>query len=74
MPNTRVMSEPLSFWALNTLYVKGEISFAEYKILLESVYRLQCKIEKGSNIDHIVMKWNPYATASIPYLKVCYLL
>ena len=65
-----MISEPFSFVAINALYVKGDVSFIEYKNLLESTFRLQCKIEKESNIDHIVMKWNPYGTAAIPYLKV----
>ena len=38
--------------------------------LLKTAFHLQCKIEKGSNINHIVMKFNPYETAAIPYLKV----
>jgi len=67
--NTRVVSEPMPFWGLGALYVKGDISYAEYRNLLESTYRLQCKKESGSNINHIVMKWNPWATAAIPYLK-----
>ena len=70
IPKTRVISEPFSFVNLNALYVKGHVSFVEYKRLLESTFRLQCKIEKDADIDHIVMKWNPYGTASIPYLKV----
>ena len=37
---------------------------------LRTAFHLQCKIEKGSNIKHIVMKFNPYETAAIPYLKV----
>ena len=48
----------------------GHVSFAEYRQLLESSFRLQCKIEKDANIDHIVMKFNPYGTAALPYLKV----
>ena len=56
--------------AINALYAKGDVSFVEYRQILESTFRLQCKIESGSGIDHIVMKWNPYATATIPYLKV----
>ena len=70
IPKTRVISEPFSFVNINALYVKGHVSFVEYKRLLESTFRLQCKIEKDSNIEHIVMKSNPYATATIPYLKV----
>ena len=70
VPKTRVISEPFSFVGMNALYVKGDVSFIEYRNLLESTFRLQCKIEKDSDIDHIVMKWNPYGTATIPYLKV----
>ena len=43
--------------------MKGHVSFIEYKRLLESTFRLQCKIEKDADIDHIVMKWNPYGTS-----------
>ena len=71
IPNTRVISEPYPFQATGDLYIRGAVSFAEYRQILESTFRLQCKIEKGSKIDHIVMKWNPFGTSAIPYLKVC---
>ena len=68
--NTRVISEPYSFVSLNSLYVKGDISYAEYLETLEHVFRITCKVEKRSNVNHVVMKFNPYGTAAIPYLKV----
>ena len=70
IPNTRIISEPFPFLAVGDLYVRGFVSFVEYVQILESTFRLQCKVEKSSNIDHIVMKWNPYGTSAIPYLKV----
>ena len=51
VPKTRVISEPFSFVGMNALYVKGDVSFIEYRNLLESTFRLQCKIEKDSDID-----------------------
>ena len=69
MPNTRVISEPMSFAMVGNLYLKGVVSFVEYKKLLESTFRLQCKKENNQKVDHIVMKWNPKSTSSIPYLK-----
>ena len=71
IPGTRVMSEPVSFISVGALYNKGLVSYVEYKELLEATFLLQCKINKDvSNIDHIVIKWNPFGTSAMTVLKV----
>ena len=65
------MSEPVSFISVGALYNKGLVSYVEYKQLLDATFRLQCKINKEvSNIDHIIIKWNPFGTSAIRVLKV----
>ena len=70
VPRTKVMSEPKPFAYVGSMYLTGKISYIEYQHLLDSTFRLQCKKQTG--IDHIVMKWWPNATPTIPFLKEKY--
>ena len=65
------MSEPMSFISVGDLYLHGKVSFVEYKKILKATFRLMCKVERNqSSVDHILIKFNPYGTSCIPYLKV----
>ena len=70
IPDTRVMSEPNAFLFAWNLYLRGEVSTAEYEKILDSTFRLQCKKEKS--IDRIIIKLPMCATSTITYLKQAY--
>ncbi len=64
------MSEPWAFTHLNGLYCQGLLSSeAEYHRLLRSALRVQCKPEKDTEITHILLKMNNWATGQFPILK-----
>ena len=70
IPNTRVMSEPLSFLFAWNMYLRGKISLVEYEKLLQSVFQIQCKKER--KINRIVIKHNMCATPCLSSLKKWY--
>ena len=70
VPNTRVMSEPYPFSFVWDAYLNGRVSHVEYKKLLDSTFRIQCKKEK--DIEHIIIKLNMSATPVLTYLKRAY--
>ena len=56
VPRVRTMSEPWSFNHLHAHYVNGKIEYEELRRLVHSAVRLQCKRERGTEIDHILIK------------------
>ena len=70
VPNTRVMSEPNSFLYTWNLYLRGEVSLAEYEKILDSTFKIQCK--KEDNINRIIIKVPMCATSTLSYLKSTY--
>ena len=56
VPRVRTMSEPWSFNHLHNHYLTGKIKYSELRRLLKSAVRLQCKRERGTEIDHILIK------------------
>ena len=67
IPNTQVMSEPLSLSFPGMMYQRGEISYAEYKDILCSVFCVMCRQE--DSLDRVVIKLHMNATPSIAILK-----
>lgn len=60
LPDTRVMSEPLSFLEPYNMYNKGMISRETFEKLVQSVAHIQFKREKKHDYNMVVMK--------VPYL------
>ena len=50
------MSEPWSFNHLHSHYVNGKIEYDDLRQLVHSAVRLQCKRERDTEIDHILIK------------------
>ena len=72
VPRVRTISEPWSFNHLHSHYLTGKIKYSELRRLLQSAVRLQCKKERGTNIDHICIKMNAFAGPVIPLLSEIY--
>jgi len=56
IPHMRVLSEP---WAACTIHedaAKGHIDMTEYKALLQSAFRLHCKVEPGEEVRWMAIK------------------
>ena len=64
------MSEPNSFLYTWNLYLRGEVSLAEYEKILDSTFKIQCK--KEDNINRIIIKVPMCATSTLSYLKSTY--
>ena len=68
-PKTCAISEPWSFVHVHRHLVARIISEAEYKRLLRSVVRLQCKRVHSRDIDHIFIKTTTTNSPVFPILK-----
>ena len=66
------MSEPWSFNHLHSHYVNGKIEYDNLRRLVHSVVRLQCKRERNTEIDHILIKMNAFAGPLFPMLNEMY--
>jgi hypothetical protein len=60
IPRMRVLSEPWAAWTIHEEAAKGNISMLEYKALLQSTFRLHCKVEPGARVKWIVFKATLY--------------
>ena len=68
-PKVLVMSEPWALVHMHGHYISKNISMAEYRRVLRSVVRLQCKREHGRDIEHIFIKTTMYMSPAFPMLK-----
>ena len=68
-PKVLVMSEPRALVHTHGQYMSKNISMAEYKRVLRSVVRLQCKREHGRNVEHIFIKTTLWMSPAFPMLK-----
>ena len=64
----RTMSEPWSLVHAHGLFNTKKISMPEYKRLLRSIVRLQCKKEHGRHVDHIFIKTTMFMAPAFPLL------
>ena len=64
----RTMSEPWSLVHVHGLFNTKKISMPEYKRLLRSVVRLQCKRERGRDVEHIFIKTTMFMAPAFPLL------
>ena len=68
-PETRSISEPWSFMHIHRHFRCGLFSTPEYKRLVRSVVRLQCKRERSRDVQHIFMKTTLGMSPVFPTLK-----
>ena len=68
-PKAFVMSEPWAWMHIHGHYIGNDISMAEYKRLLRSAVRLQCKREKNRDVEHIFIKTVMYMSPAFPMLR-----
>ena len=72
VPRVRTMSEPWSFNHLHNHYVGGRIGYGDLRQLVQSAIRLQCKKENNTEIEHILIKMNAFASPIFPMLIEMY--
>ena len=68
-PKAFVMSEPWAWMHIHGHYIGNDISMAEYKRLLRSAVRLQCKREHTRDVEHIFIKTVMYMSPAFPMLR-----
>ena len=64
----RTMSEPWSLVHVHGLFNMKKISMLEYRRLLRSVVRLQCKRERDREVEHIFIKTTMFMAPAFPLL------
>ena len=72
VPNVRTISEPWCFNHLHYHYVGGRIEYGEFRRLVRSCMRLQCKKENNSKIKHIMIKICALTCPIFPMLNEMY--
>ncbi len=68
VPNVRVISEPWAFMHIHGFYVQKLISLPQYRRLLRSALRLQCKRERLA-YTHLFVKMSNFSGPTFPFLK-----
>jgi hypothetical protein len=69
VPRVRVMSEPWAFVHIHGLLIQGKVDMDEYRRLVRSVTRVQCKRDIDSQMDHVVIKMTNLVAPMFPTLK-----
>jgi hypothetical protein len=72
VPRVRVMSEPWAFVHIHGLLIQGKVDMDEYRRLVRSVTRVQCKRDIDSQMDHVVIKMTNLVAPMFPTLKEFY--
>jgi hypothetical protein len=72
VPRVRVMSEPWSFVHIHGLLIQKKVDMDEFRRLLRSVMRLQCKRDNNTEIDLVVIKMTNLVSPMFPLLKEFY--
>lgn len=72
VPKVRAMSEPWIFLHLHGHYRTNKITMDEYKRLIQSSVRLQCKKEHKKEVDQIFIKMTSMMSPQFPILKELY--
>ena len=72
VPKVRASAETYPSIHAHALYQEGKISRSEYRALLRSSIRVQCKVEPTSDIEHIFMKLNCFNSAQFGILRVLF--
>ena len=69
IPNTRTMSEPWGLAHLHGFYNRGKLSYTQYRKLVQSAVRLQCKDTVTSKTEVTLMKLPLLCSPQIPIIK-----
>ena len=63
VPGVRALSEPYSLSDPHFMYMRKEISWAQFKALSLAALRLQLKPDPSGKTKHIVIKLTPFSTS-----------